>query len=190
MSLKQDPPRRSKTEPSDELVSAAEDRLIRALTEYEAPASSAAASEFYELKLQACIFNYDISRAIVSLWKDQPTDFALNVALKDVVHKLYEYDQALSGRLVNRVLALARQRNAEATVEDIKNERKKWREQFAKLRAWSDLRNQTSGHYGKDIARQVQLIKQLNIKEVHAVAIAFLSYNVAVLKTLAGIGRG
>jgi|SRR6266850_4748151 len=168
----------------------AQDRLTQALAEYEADGKSAQAGEFYELRLQAAIFNYDISREVVSLWSNNPTAFALQVTLKDIVHKLYEYDQALSGKLINRMLALARARGVEVQSADIRHERRKWREQLSILSKWAALRNQTSAHYGKDIAKQVKLLKQLDRKQVMEVAAAFLSFNIVVLKALARVGRG
>jgi hypothetical protein len=174
----------------DDLLRTAENRLTEALAVYESGGHGVHAAEFYELRVQAAIFNYDICREVVSLWKHEPNGFALNVALKNIVHKLYEYDKALSGKLVNRVLTLARAREVEIHNDDIRNERKKWRGQLSKLQKWADVRNETSGHYGKNIAKQVALLKQLDRKEVMAVAAAFLAFNIVVLKALTRVGRG
>jgi hypothetical protein len=114
----------------------------------------------------------------------------MKVCLRDLVHKLYEYDQALSDRLVKRTLDLAQERGIDLKGVDIRAERTKWKHQLSKLQAWSDLRNQAAAHYGKDISEQVRLISSLEQTEVLAVARAFLSFNIAVLHGLARIGRG
>ena len=75
------------------LLHESEQRLNQALADYEAPPSSALAREVYELRLQAAIFNYDISYDTVAIWRSKPSGFAEKVALKSLIHRLYEYDQ-------------------------------------------------------------------------------------------------
>ena len=174
----------------DALLRQSEQRLNKALSDYESPPSSALAKEFYELRVQAAVFNYDISYDVVSVWRHTPTGFAENVALKSLIHKLYEYDQLMQKHLVNRMLSLARSRNIAIGSEDIKVERKKWRTQLLRLQSWSDLRNQATGHYGKNVEEQIRLLKTIDREEVMDVVAAFLSYNIAVLKVLRDAGRG
>ena len=173
-----------------ELLQESEVQLSTALTDFESPPSSTLAAEFYELRVQAAIFNYDVSYDIVSLWHNAPSGFAEKVALKSLVHKLYEYDQLMQKHLVHRLLTLARARRVGIESEDIKAERKKWRTQLARLQTWSDVRNQVTGHYGKDIPSQVALLKTIDRAEVMQVVQAFLSYNIGILKMLARAGRG
>jgi hypothetical protein len=175
---------------STEFLADAEQRLEQALSEYETTQRSAAAAEFYELRLQAAIFNYDVCRTIAGLLRDEPKGFALKVCLRDLVHKLYEYDQSLSERLVKRILDLAQVRGVDLKDADIRAERAKWKQHLSKLQSWASLRNQTAAHYGKNIPEQVRLIGSLEREDVLAVARAFLSFNVAVLRELARIGRG
>ncbi|MEJ1962241.1 MAG: hypothetical protein WDO56_12120 [Gammaproteobacteria bacterium] len=176
--------------PHLDLLRAAENVLLKALADFKAPGKSSHATEFNELRVQAAIFNYDICSSMVSLWVTEPRDFAQGVALKSIVLKLYEYDVALSSRLVNRILRLAQARGMDMPSDTIKQERRKWRDELARLKKWSDLRNQAAGHYGKDIGRQVTLISELESKDVMSVAKAFLSFNNAVSKVLASVGRG
>jgi hypothetical protein len=175
--------------PNSALLTDAEQLLNRALADYEAPPSSALAREFYELRTQATIFNYDVAYDVVSFWRNEPSGFSEKVALKNLVHKLYEYDKVLSKHWIARVLELARARNVPIQSADIKAQRRKWREELTTLQSWSDLRNQATGHYGKDTAAQVALLKQLRRDQVMKVAAAFLSFNMIVLKMLADVGR-
>src|SRR6185503_21389968 len=173
-----------------DLLRASEKALARALNDYKAPASSSAAAEFHQLRVQGAIFNYDICSSMVSLWITEPRGFAQSVALKNIVGKLYEYDLALSSRLVNRILRLAEDRGMSVPSDTIKREGRKWRDQLARLSRWADLRNHASGHYGKDIPKQIELISELQRNEVMSVAEAFLSFNNFVSTVLADVGRG
>lgn len=173
----------------DELLHESERRLNQALADYEAPPTSALAREFYELRLQAAIFNFDISYDTVAIWRSKPSGFAEKVALKSLIHRLYEYDQLNQKHLVPRILALAKARNVSVTREHVSTERKKWKLHLSRLSAWSGVRNQATGHYGRDIESQVRLLKTISRKEVMDVSAAFLSYNVAILKALASTGR-
>jgi hypothetical protein len=164
--------------------------LRRAIQDFGRPATSANATEFYQLRLQAAIFQYDICRQIVGLWVFEPKGFGVNLVLKDIVHKLYEYDFALSKRLIGRVLGLATARGIQLDRKMFKEERAKWRKEFARLQAWSQVRNAAGGHYGADIRQQFELLQQLEREEVMAVAIAFMNFNGKVIVTLAAVGSG
>lgn len=58
--------------------------LEKAHREYAAPTANPLAVEFHQLRMQAVIFNYDICRALVSLWITEPSGLALQVALKEL----------------------------------------------------------------------------------------------------------
>jgi len=174
----------------EELLKQSENRLNRALADYEAPPSSLLAREFYELRVQAAIFNYDICYDITSIWRAAPTGFAEKVALKSVIHRLYEYDQLMQKHLVRRLLALAEARNIGICSEDLRALRKQWREQLKHLESWSSVRNKATGHYGNDLQEQVDLLKTIDRSQVMEVVQAFLSYNIGVLNVLKNAGRG
>jgi hypothetical protein len=167
----------------------AQDRLNQSLAEYQ-EGSLELATEFLELKLQAAMFQYEICAEMVSFVRNGPVGFARNVALKGLIHRLYEYDQLLSADLIRRLLALAKARGAEIEGADIKAERKKWRDQLARLKKWSDIRNQATGHYDKDIAKQVQLVQGISQEEVMSVTQAFLLFNMSILTILKNAGSG
>jgi hypothetical protein len=167
------------------------ERLLNAaLADYEATPTSRLAREFHELRMQAAIFHFDVCYEVVSLWRNEPVDLAEKVALKNIIHKLYEYEQVLGQRLTTRILALARARRIYVDGAFVKTERQKWKAQLKKLRSWSDIRNQTAGHYGSDIPRQIELLKQIDRQEVTNVVAAFLSFNISVLRVLRDAGRG
>ena len=167
----------------------AQELLNQSLIEYEAQ-SSGPASEFFELKLQAAMFQYEICAEMACFVRSNPIGFARNVSLKGLIHRLYEYDQLLSTHLISRLLVLAKARGADIESADVKTERKKWRAQLGRLKRWSDVRNQATGHYGRDIARQIQLVKSVSQEEVMSVTEAFLSFDLRILNILRTAGRG
>ena len=80
-----------------------EGALNRAIAQYEASADTDT-REFYLLKVQALIFYYDVVAGMASVGRNNPKGFAQAVALKSLVHSLYEHDQQLNRTLIPRVL--------------------------------------------------------------------------------------
>ena len=163
--------------------------LNEALADYESTSSSLAL-DFRELKLQICIFQFDICSEMASLVNNHLSGFASSVALKGLVLRLYEYDQILSKHLVARLLALASARGIAIDSSEIKIQRKRWRSELLRLRQWEDVRNEAAGHYGKNLGRQISLLKTLDRDEVMSVTQAFLQFNKAILNVLRSAGRG
>ena len=140
--------------------------------------------EFVELKLQACIFQYDMCAELASVVRNQPSGFTSCVALKGLVLRLFEYDLLLNKELIPRFLKLAQDRGINLDRSDLRTERKKWNEEFLQLQRWADVRNQAAGHYGRDLTCQVELLNSLNHDLVMTVAQGFLSFNMTLLMAL------
>jgi len=157
--------------------------LNGAFADYEA-SSDADAKEFSLLKVQALIFHYDVITAMASIGRNNPKGFAEAVALKSLVHSLYEYDQQIDRTLVRRIKQYAVRRKNPIDSSAFKAARKKWRAQLERLRAWRPIRNAATGHYGENIEEQVRLLKTLHQKEVLSVATAFVHYNWFILELL------
>ena len=160
-----------------------ETSLNRALAEYDA-SSDADAQEFFLLKVQALIFLYDVVPGMVSIGRNNPKGFAQAVALKPLVHSLYEYDQQMNRTLVPRIIRYAARRKKPIDTSAIKAERKKWRHQLARLKVWQAVRDAATGHYDQDVERQVRLLKAIGQEEVLSVASAFVEYNGFILQLL------
>jgi hypothetical protein len=67
--------------------------------------------EFREIKLQCCIFHFDLNREMVSVIQLSSTGFAESVSLKGIVHKLFEYDALVRNSLKPRLLEMAKSRH-------------------------------------------------------------------------------
>lgn len=173
----------------NKLIKNAENNLNDSLRHFET-APTALVQEFVDLKLQSCIFQYDICAEMVGILRNKSEGFASSVALKGLVLRLFEYDQILNRRLIPRLLKLAKARGIEINELAIKDLRKKWKSEFIVLKSWHEVRNQAAGHYGQDIIKQVELLKSLTLDGVMTVAHAFLSFNMGLLVLLGDTGRG
>ena len=173
----------------DSILNSAQDRLNLSLSEYEDD-SSMLAHEFRQLKLQASIFQYEICVEMAGFIRNNPQGFSRNIALKGLIHRIYEYDSLLNSHLVHRMLSLAKERGMKIDSSDIKSEKKKWKGQLNRLKKWSDIRNEATGHYGKNLISQVNLVKSIDENEVMSVTQAFLSFNMSVLRVLLDAGKG
>ena len=163
--------------------------LNLAIAEYEAPCD-ADSKEFFLLKIQVLIFYYDVMAALVSFARNKPKGFAMSLALKSLVHNLYEYDQQLNRTLAPRILRYASRRRKPIDTVALKLEKGKWRSQLAELRTWKDVRNAAAGHYDQDINHQIALLKTLEPKVVFSVASAFIEYSAFILQLLPHRRRG
>ena len=163
--------------------------LESALHHYEV-ASSDLEQEFVALKLQACIFQYDICSEMVGLLRNKPTGFSAAVALKGLILHLYEYDNLMNTTLIPRLIELAKSRGVSFDKGTVKDARAQWKLELNRLRQWSDIRNKVAGHYGKDFKAQITLLKKIDPDEVIDVTRAFISFNKTILEGLREVGQG
>lgn len=173
----------------EEMLKSSQEQLNAAYAVYS-ETHPGLAGEFDEIKLQTTIFQYEMCVEMVSFVKNNPTGFARSVALKGVVHKLFEYDLLMKGALVKRVTDLAEARGVGPSSIDLKAEKKKLNPQFQVLEKWSGIRNAATGHYDRNTAAQVSWLANINASEVMQVCAAFLTYNIAFLKRLKEVGGG
>jgi hypothetical protein len=172
-----------------ELVKRAEVNLNDSLRHFQqAPAGPA--QEFVDLKLQACIFQYDVCAEMAGVLRNQPSGFALSVNLKGLVLRMFEYDLVLSKTMIPRILALAKTRGVPVDNAAVKQLRTQWKTELVQLQGWYDVRNQAAGHYGRDLPRQVALLQTLTLDGVMSVAKGFLSFNSGLQVLLRDAGRG
>ena len=169
-------------------VKRAEDRLNEALSELE-EAASPLQRQILEMRLQACIFQYEICAEMASLIGNAPAGFAASVAIKGLVLRLFEYDLVLNGCVVTPLLALAKERRISFDQEALQLACDRWQGMLRQIERWSGLRDQSAGDDAPDISVQVKLLKELNIDRVMNVTQAFLGFNLGLLKVLDGAGE-
>ena len=173
----------------DKLFRTAERNLNDALKHYE-EVRDGKPLEFVGLKLQSCIFQFDICSEMIGLVRNQPNGFALSVALKGLILRLFEYDQLIKRHWIPQLLSLAEKRGLKSAKNAIRDLRKTWKCDLAVIQDWSAVRSKAAAHYTKDVASQVALLKNINHSEVLNVAQAFLSYNLNLLVHLQNVGYG
>jgi len=156
-------------------LKAAHDVLNATYADYCA-SRTGTSSEYHEIRMQIAIFGYEMCSELVGFIRNQPTGFAQCVALKGLVHKLFEYDQLLSAHLVRRMDVLIKAPNPVASAE-MRTERRNWKAQLKRLKGWADVRNSATGHYGRDTSKQIELLSSLNVAQVMEVSLAFLRCN-------------
>lgn len=147
------------------------------------------AKEFDELKLQACIFQYEVCSEMYSLISNKPDGFSQQVAVKGLIQHLFEY-HLVSAHLTKRIQSLAKMRGITLSDENLISERKKWKVQFQKLSSWGKIRNKAIGHYDKDTVTQFAALEAIDPGQVMEVSMAFYSFNMELLKMLRLVGRG
>ena len=173
----------------DEMLSTAERNLNDSLRHFEQQPGGPA-QEFVELKLQSCIFQYDVCAEMVGVLRNQASGFAASVALKGLVLRLFEYHVALNDHWIPKLLALAEMRRIGFDSKAIRDARSAWKAEFKQLRGWSPIRNKAAGHYDAEVGEQVRLLKELTLEDVMGVARAFLTYNMALLVPMREAGLG
>ncbi len=136
------------------------------------------------------MFQYEICLEMAGFVINNPQGFARKVSLKGLIHRIYEYDKLLRHHLVNTLISMANERGVLIDSADIKKEKIKWKDELSKLKKWSDIRNGATGHYGKDVASQVNLVKSIDENEVMSVTQAFLSFNMSIIRVFLDAGKG
>ena len=173
----------------DALITKAEKNLNESFIHYQSTPNTLA-QEFVELKLQSCIFQYDICAEMIGVIRNQPQGFACSVALKGLVLRLFEYDQVLNKKLIPRLLSLAQAREIKIDNAEIKSLKMQWKSELDQVQKWHEVRNCAAGHYGQDLARQVMLLQSLTLDGVMTVVRGFLSFNMGLLVLLRDAGLG
>ena len=169
-------------------VKRAEKRLNEALGELE-EAASPLQRQILEMRLQACIFQYDICAQMASVISNDPAGFAKTVALNGMVLRLFEYDQVLNKQVVAPLLDLAEKRRISFEREALKQAYEKWQGEIRKIEQWSGVGDKAAGDGSPDISAQTMLLKQLDVGRVMSVTQAFLGFNVRLLKALNSVGE-
>jgi len=151
---------------------------------------SSSDNEFFEIKLQCCIFQFDLCREMVSVYQQQHTGFAGSASLKGLVHKLFEYEALVKNHLRGRLLELAARRNIQVDREALAELDAHSKPALKALRKWNSVRNKAAGHYDSDLRLQVELIESLRYDQVFDTACAFVQYNMGLLFILRDAGQG
>lgn len=142
---------------------------------------------FHSLKLQITILQFEIASEVEQIIRRRPLDFAIKVALKDVLHKIVEYDRTLRSQHIKKILDFAERRGASFAADAISTVTKRWNPKLRLLESFSTLRNKSTAHYDGNIEAQVSAIEAINVDDAVDVIFAFLSFNHEVTGVLRDI---
>lgn len=165
------------------ILKKAENLLNSTYLEFKSPTSGLYKS-FAELKLQSCIFQYDICTEMAGIVRNQSIGFAKAVALKGLILRLFEYKLRLQDITPKIEKLMAERGGAPISADEKKKIRMEFAASLGLLERWGSLRNNAAGHYGSDFALQVSSLESIDYDRVMSVAQGFLSYNRAWVKIL------
>lgn len=174
---------------SPPILATAAKNVDNALRHYE-EATDPVARELSVLKLQACIFQFDISSEMVSYLNNKAqgvSGFVESLALKGLVLRLFEYEQVIETVFIPRIRDAAADSGHPIGDDVIKAERAKFMPAKRKLHGLKTFRDACAGHYGKDLDGQVAAAKALSPDEVMSVAKEVLLFNMQLLMMLSAI---
>lgn len=132
---------------------------------------------FHALKLQIIILQFEVSSEIEQIVRRRPSGFAAQVALKDVLHKIVEYDRTLRGSHIKKILDYAAMRGVSHVKAEIRKILKKWGNDLKTVDSFVTLRNKATAHYDSDINTQISAIEAIGSDTAIDVVFSFLSFN-------------
>jgi hypothetical protein len=159
--------------------------LNKAFKKYELPGDIGGARMFKELGLQVAIFGYDVCRELRALEEHSPSGFALQVALKGIVLRVYECWILLEKNPVVKswetFAATRGMRLDKARLIRIKKDK---RESLKRIEKWATVRNKAAGHYDSVLSNQVQELQTLKKEEVMVATGDFLGLVAEIVKII------
>lgn len=133
--------------------------------------------QFHALKLQITILQFEVAFEIEQIIRRAPKGFAAQIALKDILHKIVEYDRTLRSNHIKKILDYAAMRSVSHVNDEISKISKKWSKELKAIESFITLRNKSTGHYDSDIDAQVSAIEAIDSDDAIDVIISFLSFN-------------
>lgn len=168
---------------------AAEQNLNRLFSQWHADSKSEH-REFYALRLQCASIQYELCAQMGEFLQAEPHGYGRKIALKDLLHKAFEYDQTLRKHHVQRLISLAESRHMTVTVERLRRLCREWKKPLEQLAQFKDLRNAASGHYDPDIVKQVDHVAGIIESDALDAIRSFMAFTLAINKILRDVGRG
>jgi len=177
------------SEPVETVASRAADLLNRAVTELRIAPHPSAQHRFYQLKTQAALFNFEVACDVVTLLNVASHSFSRKVILKNLIHRVFEYDKTLRQSHFKAIAALAGERGLSKRHQQVQVFASTWTAQMSSISKYSKLRNKASGHYDRDVSLLVSLIENIDPDETLDLVKRFLALNVEYLQHLSSIAK-
>lgn len=139
---------------------------------------------FFDLTMQARIFQFELAIEMTSLQANRPKGFARAIAMKGLIHLVVEFRKHVEQAMIPSMYAYTAKRGIEFTERDVHMLRRRWRDTFKEIDKWGNIRNKATGHFDGDIDLVVRLMEALDYKTVDRVVREFIEFNIELLETL------
>ena len=169
--------------------SRAEQILNQAYADVNRQHASLEETEFHRLKIQFDIIHFQAFSAMISILKAEPHTFARKVALKEILHMIYEYKGTVTQHHIWRLCQLGEYKGAYDTVTRLRELVRDFRDEFKSLDEYKTLRDKATGHYDQDISVQIAAIERIDEDAALAHALAFAEFQGRFAVLLREIGR-
>lgn len=166
----------------------AEEILNKTYIEYSHPFTSGEHRKFCLLKMQTASIHFELCSEMMEFCKTQSASFARKVALKNIIHKIFEYKKSLKNHYIKTINELAESKCLVDEKIKLSQVSKQYRKAINKIDEYKPLRNAASGHYDPDISKQLCHIDSIVEDEALKLIEVFLSYNREVLALFRDIG--
>lgn len=164
------------------MLSVSEESLLIVLKEYRASVLQVE-RECWKLIVGAAIYAYELSNAWASVSRNYDP-LLMSLGLKDVVHKLYEYDDMISRTYVQRVTALSKSIGVSISQDELRGLRKALAPSLFVIKKYKRVRNIAGGHISDNVEDYIQAVSILDVKEVNAASLATHKFNANLIDFL------
>ena len=145
--------------------------------------------KFLLLKVQAAIVQFEICSGLLQLVMSQENCFARKVILKGLIHIIFEYKKTLKNHHIKTLMDLCESKNFASEKEELSRLTKEYKKALKQIDRFLDLRDQSTGHYDPDTAKQVSLIESIDENDSLKMLIQFSLFNKGILESLSRVGR-
>ena len=173
----------------NEELSIAESNLNSLYEELHQPCTSKEHRKFCLLKVQAAIVQFELCSGLLQYVMAQYNCFASKVALKGLIHIIFEYKKSLKSHHIKTLMDLCDSKNFDSEKEKLTLLTKQYKEAISQIDQFRNLRNKATGHYEDDIEKQVSLIESLSEDDCLELLKKFNLFHKEILKSLRRIGR-
>jgi len=151
--------------------------------------SSPEHQKFILLKLQMSIIQFEICSDILNVLRTEKSTFGRKVALKSIIHKIFEYKKPLKAKHIKTIHDLAGSKSLEQEKNHLAAISKNYRKIINKIEQYNELRDVATAHYDPDISKQIKAIESIDENEAIDLIRAFLLFKKDITSLMRDIGK-
>jgi hypothetical protein len=164
--------------------------LAKSYSEYYSQKfSSSEHQKFILLKLQWAIIQFEICSDMLNVLRTKKSTFGRKVALKSIIHKIFEFRKSLTATHINTIQDLAVSKNLEQEKNKLAEISKNYRTIINKIQQYNELRKVATAHYDPDISKQIKAIESIDENEAIDLIGAFLLFKKDITSIMRQIGK-